>query len=868
MNKINLILVVLSCGFLMPSARQFVTDEGPKTSKLKLQEGFVAEHLYSPSDNELGSWVSMCFDHKGRLITSDQYGKIYRMSIPPFGNKADLRPEILQLNGRDLELGSAHGLLYAFNSLYVMVNNRPSEKLPWSSGLFRLQDTNNDDEYDKITLLKELDGEGEHGPHSIRVTPDGKSLVVIAGNYTKAPEMDHYRNPKHWNHDNLLPEILDPRGHAANLKAPAGWIAKLDPEGKNWELLASGFRNAFDMVYNDAGDLFVYDADMEWDLGLPWYRPTRICHAVSGAEFGWRTGNGKWDAAFPDNLNAVINIGQGSPTNLLYLKGSAFPAKYQQSLLAFDWSFGIIHAIHLEPKGASYTASREEFLSGIPLPLTDGVIGPDGALYFLTGGRRIDSDLYRVSYRGKESTVAKNTTISPESQLRRSIERFHVSTSESSLDFILPNLSHEDAHIRFASRVALEHQKTDAWVEKVFSTSKLQDKTQGLLALARINDSNNFWKYALDIPFVNLSEQSKLEYLRGLEISLYRDANVAPENLLALKTMLAPLFPQGKVLIDRQLLKILVHLQEPSVLKPALAIMQNAKDLTQAGGEVATNSSDLILRNLQYGDDIAKLLSKVPPVEQTYYAVALSKLKVGWSNRTRKEYFGWYKNAFGYKGGNSYVGYLNKARQLALENVPENKREYFDKISGGDMLMGNGNSLKQEDFPEGPYRSWKAEDAINAVKDPLVQRNFKRGESMYKATTCIMCHQMNGQGGNVGPDLTQAGTRFSARDLMEAIVYPSKTISDQYAAYQFQLKDGSTVVGTIKNENSEVYVVSSNPYAPDYTQEINKSDVVSKNISEVSSMPSGLINPMNEEELKDLVAYILAGGNSSNAAYK
>jgi hypothetical protein len=48
----------------------------PRIDKLKLLPGFEAEHLYSPGENEQGSWVAMTFDNKGRMITSDQYGAI------------------------------------------------------------------------------------------------------------------------------------------------------------------------------------------------------------------------------------------------------------------------------------------------------------------------------------------------------------------------------------------------------------------------------------------------------------------------------------------------------------------------------------------------------------------------------------------------------------------------------------------------------------------------------------------------------------------------------------------------------------------------------------------------------------------------
>ncbi len=63
-----------------------------------------------------------------------------------------------------------------------------------------------------------------------------------------------------------------------------------------------GYRNQYDIALNEDGELFTYDADMEWDFGSPWYRPTRVCHATSGSEFGWRSGTGKWPAYYEDSL--------------------------------------------------------------------------------------------------------------------------------------------------------------------------------------------------------------------------------------------------------------------------------------------------------------------------------------------------------------------------------------------------------------------------------------------------------------------------------------------------------------------------------------------------------------------------------------
>ncbi|MFT4735539.1 MAG: putative heme-binding domain-containing protein [Algoriphagus sp.] len=863
-------LFMLSCLSLLLSCSQgnkALVDNNPKTAKLKLQPGFKAEHLYSPSDNEQGSWVSMCFDDKDRMLASDQYGGIYRISIPDLTGSDSLIVEKIQLENDTLNFGASQGLLYAFNSLYVMVNNRSSDDVPKSSGLYRMQDTDGNDLYDKLTLLKQFEGAGEHGPHSIKLSPDGQSLYLIAGNHTDIPEMDSYRLPKTWEYDNLFPEIKDPRGHANSRKEPGGWIAKIDPEGKNWELVSAGYRNAFDMAFNDVGELFVYDADMEWDFGTPWYRPTRICHATSGSEFGWRTGDGKWSADFPDNLSPVINIGQGSPTNLLYLKGSNFPEKYQQSLLAFDWSFGIMHAIHLNPEGASYTAEREEFISGVPLPLTDGAIGPDGNLYFLTGGRRIESDLYRISYDGKNDLEAMETSeITEELALRRALESLHKEPSEGAIEKAWPNLKHPDRFVRYAARIVLEHQSLADWKIKALEETDAVTLTQAMIAMSRMGDKTlkeDIINALASIEMSELSESEQVDVLRAYELVFARMGKTSNITIL---TSLESQYPSKSYKVNKQLSKLLVFLDSPEVAGKTMAMIQKGFD-TIGLDETATASSDLILRNPQYGLDIAKMLEKVPPIQETFFAMTLSQAKKGWTSELYDDYFSWYKNAFGYKGGNSYVGFIDKARNIALDNVPKTKREVYNLLSGAELLSGNGNNLVMDQYPEGPGRNWDLADAEIHFEEPLAHRDFEKGKSWYATSTCNVCHSINGEGGNIGPDLTNIGTRFTNNDLLEAILEPSKTISDQYAATEFQLNNGESIIAKIVSQDNAVYSVSQNPYDPNTLVEIKKSDVKNQQYSKISMMLPGLVNSLNEEELKDLVAFVMSGGKSENEVF-
>lgn len=862
--------------------------DDPKISKLKLPADFSVDHLYTPTQHDQGSWVAMAFDDKGRLITSDQYGALYRIELSPIGEdtirsieRLDIgktNAELADTTKPKVEIGYAQGLLYAFNSLYVMVNNhRSNQEFQKGSGLYRLQDTDGDDQFDQITLLKALQGEGEHGPHSVVLAPDKKSIYVISGNHTDVPEMDAYRLPPVWKEDNMFPLIKDPRGHANDRMAPGGWIARIDSLGQKWELISAGYRNAFDITFNEDGEMFAYDSDMEWDFGMPWYRPTRICHVTSGSEFGWRTGNSKWSPLFPDNLPPVLNIGQGSPTNLIHGMNAKFPDRYKKALFASDWSFGIIYAVHLEPEGSSYKAEAEEFLSGAPLPLTDGVIGPDGALYFLTGGRRLESDLYRVYYDGKEDEEGDvqnvSTNADPEAdearELRKRLEQFHSGPAKGAVEFAWPYLKHEDRFIQYAARIAVEHQPVAEWQTRALNEKDPQILTHAAIALARHGNPTNrnaLLNALMGINYADLSEAQQIDLLRAFELVMLRMG--APQGTVRTQVInyLNPYYPANSNAANRGLSKLLVYLEAPGAVEKTINLLETARD--EDSEKTASQSSDLILRNPQYGMDIAGMLAKVPPAQQTYYATVLMEADYGWTPELHEKYFKWFKDAFGYKGGNSYVGFINKARQAALTRVPKEKLDYYKTLSGEELLANSGNELVSGPQPKGPGRRWTVEEALPVVEGQLVNRDFEQGKMMFDATRCSSCHLMRGEGGSIGPDLTQLGNRFTVKDMLEAIIEPNKAVSDQYAATVFTMKDGSSVLGRLTNEDENTYFISQNPFAPDVIREIPKKDVLNTKYSYISIMYPGLINRLNEEELKDLMAYLMAGGNKDHDIYK
>ncbi|MFM8549548.1 MAG: family 16 glycoside hydrolase, partial [Verrucomicrobiota bacterium] len=429
------------------AGKEIGENKATPVSRIKAPAGFKVELLYSVPGAEKGSWVALCVDDTGRIYASDQYGDLYRFPAPAAGQvlkAADIRK-------MPVNIRAINGMTWAFGALYSGVNDY-EKKIP--SGFYRLIDSDGDDQLDKVELLRAIESGGDHGVHKVVVTPDQQGFYLICGNNavkTETPATSPVAPL--WGDDHLLPRMPDGRGHNRHVLAPGGIVYHISKDGKTFETFASGFRNIYGGAINREGELFTYDADMEYDFNTPWYRPTRVNHVVSGGEYGWRNGAGKYPEFYPDNLPANVNIGPGSPNGIAFGYGAKFPAKYQEALYIMDWSWGKIYAIQLKPQGASYVGVKEDFIQGAPLPVTDLAIHPqDGAMYFAIGGRKVQSGLYRVTYVGKESTDPVPDSVAkaaPDVAARKALEQVHGKQDPQAADVAWPHLASSDRWLRF-----------------------------------------------------------------------------------------------------------------------------------------------------------------------------------------------------------------------------------------------------------------------------------------------------------------------------------------------------------------------------------------------------------------------------------
>jgi putative heme-binding domain-containing protein len=800
---------------------------------VRIAKGFKLDLIYAVPKQTQGSWVALCTDPKGCLIAADQSGKLYRMALPEANHSGSIAPEAI-----GVDLAGAHGLLCAFDSLYVMVNERGTH------GLYRVRDTDGDDRYDEVKLLREIRGGGEHGMHSIVLSPDGKSLYVVCGNSTQLTKVDRSRVPLNWSEDNLATRI--PTGFMDNSMAPQGWIARTDPDGKEWELIAAGMRNPFDIAFNHDGELFTYDADMEWDIGEPWYRPTRVNHIISGAEFGFRNGSGKWPAYYIDSFGAVVDIGPGSPTGITFGYGAKFPEKYREALFVSDWSFGKLRAVHLRPEGASYTADVEDFLSGQPLPVTDVVINPkDGAMYLAVGGRGAQSALYRVTYVGApgDSPVRPdNSSARAQRELRRKLEAFHGRADAGAVAAVWPYLGDHDRAIRYAARVALEWQDPGQWERKALGESDPRKAIAALVALARVSGRDEVHRKpsdpapdpalrgrvlsALDaMDWSRLAAEDRVDLLRAYTLALLRLGRPDDEACRRLATRLDGFFPAHAIDADLLLAEILAYLQAPTAATKIMAAMREAS--TQE--------------------------------EQIHYALVLRVLKTGWTPALREEYFRWFvTTAAAYRGGNTFANALRTIKSQAIRTLSSQEREALAPILNARPARVSPRDLLAA---RKPVREWAVAELLPIAERGLGQRrDLERGRRLYGAVACAACHRFGREGGGVGPDLTAVAGRFGVRDLLEAIVEPNKVISDQYAAVSIAKKDGQVVNGRVGNISGDNLSVIEDMLEPGATTNVRRGDIEEMKLSDISPMPAGLLNSLTEGEILDLCAFLLARG--------
>ncbi|HWY88257.1 MAG TPA: c-type cytochrome, partial [Gemmataceae bacterium] len=517
-------------------------------------------------------------------------------------------------------------------------------------------------------------------------------------------------------------------------------------------------------------------------------------------------------------------------TGMTFGYGARFPAKYQNALFLCDWSYGKLHAVHLQPDGSTYRGDVEEFLSGTPLPLTDIVISSqDGAMYFIIGGRKTMSGLYRVTYIGADATVPfKAETRGAEARdERKKLESNYLKNDPGAIDAAWPYLAHGDRFLRYAGRTVLEHQDPERWQERALKEKSPRPLLASLLALVRSGDRKlqpRVLEALAKIDWEMLAEPLKQELIRVYELAFIRMGNPPPPAREKAITRLDAVYPAASRELNVELCKLLVYLQAPGAATKTMALMTKAP--TQE--------------------------------EQLDYALALRNLTSGWTIDLRKTYFSWFVKAASYRGGYSFAGFVSNIKKDAAALLSDEEQAslklFLEESPKIDSPWANARPMQF-------VKNWTTDELLPLIDKRLVGRDYDRGRQLFGEIKCYACHRFNNEGGSFGPDLTALSGRFSPRDVIDKVINPGKYISNQFAALTITTVDGKVITGRIVNLFGDDYVVNTNMLDPNSLTKVGRTSIETMVPSKISMMPAGLLDVLHQDEILDLLAYLLSRGD-------
>ena len=189
-----------------------------------------------------------------------------------------------------------------------------------------------------------------------------------------------------------------------------------------------------------------------------------------------------------------------------------------------------------------------------------------------------------------------------------------------------------------------------------------------------------------------------------------------------------------------------------------------------------------------------------------------------------------------------------------------------DTTIPSDKAIGAWKAWFVDTFPEEPLPELAATTGGKWDYDALLKHlesaqlestgSVDNGRLVFEKAECAKCHRFETVGESMGPDLTTVRKRFLTKEILDSIIYPSKIISDQYAAQTLFTEDGRTFTGIVAPAGEDEVVVLQ---ANGQKVRIPRAEIDESEPSRTSAMPSGLLDSLTLQEITDLFAYLSSG---------
>jgi putative heme-binding domain-containing protein len=399
--------------------------------------------------------------------------------------------------------------------------------------------------------------------------------------------------------------------------------------------------------------------------------------------------------------------------------------------------------------------------------------------------------------------------------------------SISKLADVWPTLNDPDIWVRHRARAALEMHPVHEWRDRALTETRPIAALTSLLALSRASDatlSRVILKRLQELSSATLSADEQLLALRTLAVCGLRLGKPDSAECGRIIALWEPRFPALDARVNQALCEMLVYLESTNVVRKTLPLLDTA----------ATQE------------------------EKLHYLSLLSLVKAGWSLDERRAYFDWLGRARREFVGASMLPtaltYFRADAEATLE--PGERAALADRLAALDQAVAPAPApTPTRQF----VKEWTMADFANVLARSRAS-DAARGKRLFTDAGCAQCHRFDREGGLAGPDLTAVASRFDRRALLESIIEPSKVVAEIYRTITITMKSGAILEGRIVAEDEKTLLLASNPLdSLDDRRRVAKADIASQKVSALSTMPAGLLNTMNMDEVLDLVAWLEAG---------
>jgi putative membrane-bound dehydrogenase-like protein len=865
----------------------FVPDySAPEFDPAKVKfDHLTADELKVPEGLEVTVWatspqlfnpVNMDIDHAGRVWITEgvnyrrhsgrsREGDCVRVLQDTDGDgKADTNHVFV----REKALESPMGVAVFDNVIYV--SNTPD--------IIKYTDVNRDLKFDPAVDKREVFLTGfeqpqhDHSLHSVYAGPDGR-LYFSNGNcgaHFSDKSGNTFRIGGAYLNNDYAGEKSDD-GHVY----VGGFTASIDPSGHKAKILGYNYRNSFEGVRTSFGDMFLNDNDDP--------PACRVSHLIEGGSFGFFSRDGKrqwradkrpgqsipvaeWRQDDPGSIPAGDIYGGGAPTGMCFYENGALGEQWNGLLLSCETGRNVVFGYLPKPDGAGFKLERFDFCTSNTSGVfkgsdfvggannlsddrqtlfrpSDVCVGPDGAIYISdwfdkrTGGHQ-DTDetcsgtIYRVAPKGFKPRVpgVELDTVegqivaleSPATNVRHTAFTRLKEAGEAVLPQVTKLRDHANPHI--ASRaVWLLAQLGEKGLIATRSWLESDDATKRLVALRAIRAATDD---GLDIIASMSSDQSPM---------VRREVAISLRDVPAKQSV-------------------------PLLAKLARHIDGSDRSLLEAWGIGCSGKEELVWSVLKsegdWSEGFAHLTWRLHPV-----AAVPELQKRASSDKFTPEQRKLALNTLAFIPDATAAKAMLAIAKDKASPIHADAMWWLIKRSTDEWsTFGIAEELKKEGIfdPE----SAKLVEIVTPPAIPSTVKveevlklngNPKNGAQL--VTRCVMCHQINGQGVEFGPNLDGWGRGQPTEIVAQALIEPSKDIAHGYDGQEFLLKDGAKIHGMLLTEG-DIMIVRSMGGVSQY---IAKSRLKSRGKLTSSMMLSATQLGLSAQDVADITAYLRAG---------